>query len=66
VERDIYEFLTYKLQDMFATELLLRLLHDLQELLEGNTAITRDISLMDNLVNISLRKDEGLFLVYKE
>ena len=66
MERDIYEFLTYKLQDMFATELLLRLLHDLQELLEGNTAITRDISLMDNLVNISLRKDEGLFLVYKE
>lgn len=66
MERDIYEFLTYKLQDMFATELLLRLLHDLQELLEGNTAIARDISLMDNLVNISLRKDEGLFLVYKE
>jgi len=39
---------------MLTTELLLRLLHDLQELLEGDAAIARDIALVDNLVNIGL------------
>jgi len=39
---------------VLAAELLLRLLHDLQELLEADTAIAGDISLVDNLVNISL------------
>lgn len=42
------------LHNVLATELLLRLLHDLQELLEADTAITRDIGLVDNLVNIGL------------
>jgi len=44
------------LQNVLATELLLGLLHDLQELLEGDTAIARDIGLVDNLIDISLRE----------
>ena len=39
---------------MLAAELLLGLLHDLQELLEGNAAIARDISLVDDLIDIVL------------
>jgi hypothetical protein len=39
---------------VLAAELLLGLLHDLQELLEADTAIARDIGLVDNLVNIGL------------
>jgi hypothetical protein len=42
------------LADVLATELLLGLLHDLQELLEGNAAIARDISLVDDLIGIVL------------
>lgn len=43
------------LQNVLATELLLRLLHDLEELLDGNATIARDISLVDNLVNVGLQ-----------
>jgi hypothetical protein len=39
---------------VLATELLLGFGHDLQELLKSDTAITRHIGLVDNLVNISL------------
>lgn len=42
------------LQDVLATELLLRLAHDLQELLKSDAAIAGNISLVDNLVDISL------------
>lgn len=42
------------LADVLATELLLGLLHDLQELLESNAAIARDISLVDDLIDIVL------------
>lgn len=46
--------LSITLHNVLAAELLLGLLHDLQELLEADTAIARDIGLVDNLVNISL------------
>lgn len=46
--------LIFFLQNVLTTELLLRLLHDLQELLESDTAIARDIGLVDDLVDVSL------------
>ena len=51
IKRRSFQFF---LQNIFATKLLLRLVHDLQELLNRDTAIARDIGFMDDLVNISL------------
>jgi len=45
------------LQNVLATELLLRLLHDLQELLESDAAIARDIGFVDDLIDVSLMTD---------
>jgi len=42
---------------VLATELLLRLLHDLQELLESDAAIARDIGFVDDLIDVSLMTD---------
>ena len=55
------------LHNVLAAELLLGLLHNLQELLEADTTIARDIGLVDNLVNIGLlqRKIETEYVIKK-
>lgn len=42
------------LQDMLAAVLLLALVHDLQELLDGDTTVSRDIALTNDLIDIGL------------
>ena len=46
-----------KLQGVLTAVLLLTLLHDLQELLQSDATVARDVSLRDDLIDISL---EGL------
>lgn len=42
------------LEDVLATVLLLALVDDLEEFFEGNSSIARDISLLNDLVNVGL------------
>lgn len=44
------------LKNMLAAMVLLALLHDLQEFLQRNTTIARDVTFPDDLVYISLKQ----------
>lgn len=46
-----------KLQDVLTAVLLLTLLHDLQELLQSDATVARDVSFRDDLIDVGL---EGL------
>lgn len=48
---------SYKLQDVLTAVLLLTLLHDLQELLQSDATVARDVSFRDDLIDVGL---EGL------
>lgn len=42
------------LEDVFATVLLLGLVDDLEELFDGDSTVTRDVSLFNNLIHLRL------------
>lgn len=42
------------LEDVLATVLLLALVDDLEEFLEGDSSVARDISLLNDLVHVGL------------